>query len=311
MRALTPQLLTYIVSFLAFVLFQLAYSIGKLESYQHDKLHAISAIEKQVTGDLDKLPLANERLHIMGRPIEIENYIYGLNQSLAEKDFPVSVLHLVTDQQPQAQSNQLVRVLTEQEQTVWLILTDDLIPFFELFSLFPILGALAVYWFSLQYRNVVCQVTTEPEVVEQETLTWLQVNLKEKKLINLTNDNAVDIANKPLCFFSALVDYCQQNPEQHINPNKELPEELISLSNKYFFRLIDLGHTIRKRPNFTNNLEKTLSEIRAALDEIFEKDLDKKEVFYPPKAIGEGSRSKAHSFALTKLDIERLEFLGK
>lgn len=311
MRALTPQLLTYIVSFLAFVLFQLAYSIGKLESYQHDKLHAISAIEKQVTGDLDKLPLANERLHIMGRPIEIENYIYGLNQSLAEKDFPVSVLHLVTDQQPQAQSNQLVRVLTEQEQTVWLILTDDLIPFFELFSLFPILGALAVYWFSLQYRNVICQVTAEPEIVEQETLTWLQVNLKEKKLINLTNDNAVDIANKPLCFFSALVDYCQQNPEQHINPNKELPEELISLSNKYFFRLIDLGHTIRKRPNFTNNLEKTLSEIRAALDEIFEKDLDKKEVFYPPKAIGEGSRSKAHSFALTKLDIERLEFLGK
>ncbi len=311
MRTLTPSSINYLVGFVAFILFQAAYSIGKLDSYKHDKLHAISAIEKQVTGDLNKLPLANERLQIMGQPVEVENYLYGLNQSLSEKDFPVSVLSLVTDAQPELQPNQISKVLSGQEQQVWLVLTDDNIPLHQLFSIFPLIAAAFFYWLALQYRLIVCQPKAEPEVLEQEVLTWLQINLKEKKLINLTNQNAVDVANKPLCFFSALIDYCQHNPEQHINPNKELPEELISLSNKYFFRLIDLGHTIRKRPNFTNNLEKTLSEIRAALDEIFDKDLEKKELFYPPKAIGEGSRSKAHSFALSKLEIERLEFIGK
>lgn len=96
MRTLTPSSINYIVGFVAFILFQVAYSIGKLDSYKHDKLHAISAIEKQVTGDLNKLPLANERLQIMGQPVEVENYLYGLNQSLSEKAFPVSVLSLVT-----------------------------------------------------------------------------------------------------------------------------------------------------------------------------------------------------------------------
>lgn len=311
MRALNPKLLTYIVALSAFVLFQLAYSIGKLESYQHDKQHASSAIEKQVTGDLDKLPLANEKLHIMGRPIEIENYIYGLNQSLSASNLPISVLMLVPDEQPELKPKQTLHMLAGQEQIVWLVLSDDTIAFTELFSFFPLLGALLIYWFSYKYCLHFCQQEETTAVIEQEIITWLQIDLKQKKLINLNNNKEVEVANKPLCFFSALIDYCQHNPEQHINPNKELPEELISLSNKYFFRLIDLGHTIRKRPNFTNNLEKTLSEIRASLDEIFEKDFEKKEVFYPPKAIGEGSRSKAHSFALSKLDTERLEFIGK
>ena len=311
MRTLTPTLISYIVGVSAFVLFQLAYSIGKLDSFHHDKQHAIAAIEKQVTGDLNKLPLANERLQIMGQPVEIENYLYGLNQSLADKEFPVSVVRLVTDVEPEIQVNQLSRILSGPDQAVWLVVTDDDISFVDLFSVFPLVAALFFYWFTYQYQQVVCSKPVEQDVIDEEVLTWLQINLKDKKLINLTNQKTVDVANKPLCFFSALIDFCQQNPELHINPNKELPEELISLSNKYFFRLIDLGHTIRKRPNFTNNLEKTLSEIRAALDEIFDKDVEKKELFYPPKAIGEGSRSKAHSFALSKLEVERLEFIGK
>ena len=311
MRAITPKGLVYLITASAFILFQLAYAIGKVESYQHDKSHAIASIEKQVTGDLDKLPLANEKLHIMGRPIEIENYIYGLNQSLIAKDFPVTVIMLIPDHEPSLKHNQIAKVVSGQEQNVWLILTDDRIPFSRIFSFYPFFATVFIYLLCVQFYRLNKADEQAPEQNEDELSAWLQIDLKQKKLINLVNKNEVEVANKPLCFFSALIDYCEQNPEQHINPNKELPEELISLSNKYFFRLIDLGHTIRKRPNFTNNLEKTLSEIRASLDEIFEKDFDKKEIFYPPKAIGEGSRSKAHSFALTKLDVERLEFVGK
>ena len=311
MRTLTPTLISYIVGVTAFIVFQLAYSIGKLDSFRHDKLHAISAIEKQITGDLNKLPLANERLQIMGQPVEIENYLYGLNQSLSSMRFPISVIHLVTDVPPEVNESQLSRRLTGTDQEVWVVLSDEDIPLLELFGILPLLGAIFLYWLAYQYKLVVCTKTAKQDLIDEEVLTWLQINLKDKKLVNLTNQKTVDVANKPLCFFSALIDFCQQNPELHINPNKELPEELISLSNKYFFRLIDLGHTIRKRPNFTNNLEKTLSEIRAALDEIFDKDVEKKELFYPPKAIGEGSRSKVHSFALSKLEVERLEFIGK
>lgn len=311
MRTLTPALTSHIIALSAFLLFQLAYSIGKLSSFKHDKLHAIAAIEKQITGDLTRLPLANEKLHIMGQPNEVENYLYGLNQSLSNQGFPISVVRLVTNVTPEVKPNQIARVLSAPDQTVWLILTDENIPIIELVSALPLLAALFFYWLTLLYRQRVCQAPKEQEQVQAVPLTWLQINLREKKLINLSNQRSVDVANKPLCFFSALIDYCQLHPEQHINPNKELPEELISLSNKYFFRLIDLGHTIRKRPNFTNNLEKTLSEIRAALDDVFDKDLEKKELFYPPKAIGEGSRSKAHSFALTKLESQRVEFIGK
>lgn len=311
MRKISPTLLTYIISVVSFIFFQLAFTVGKIESYQHDKSHAVAAIEKQIVGDLDDLPIPNEKLHIMGKPSEVNNYIYSLNKSLLDKEFPVEVVSILPGEKPELEKLQIMKSIWEQDQTIWITLTDYPMPFIELISIYPILATLLIYVICLKLHQTMTVEEEQPEQEEIELLSWLQIDLKQKKLINLTNQNEVDVANKPLCFFSALIDYCQQNPEQHINPNKELPDELISLSNKYFFRLIDLGHTIRKRPNFTNNLEKTLSEIRAALDEIFEKDFEKKEVFYPPKAIGEGSRSKAHSFALSRLDMDRLEFVGK
>lgn len=311
MRKISPTLLLYLISLTSFILFQLAFIVGKIESYQHDKSHAIAAIEKQIAGDLDNLPIPNEKLHIMGRPSEVNNYIYSLNQSLMEKGFPVEVVAITPSYKPEVTDAQIAKSILGHDQIIWITLTDYSMPLIEFISIYPLIATFIMYFVCLKFQQTKSTEEQEPEPEELELISWLQIDLKQKKLINLTNQNEVDVANKPLCFFSALIDYCQQNPEQHINPNKELPDELISLSNKYFFRLIDLGHTIRKRPNFTNNLEKTLSEIRAALDEIFEKDFDKKEIFYPPKAIGEGSRSKAHSFALSKLDMDRLEFIGK
>lgn len=138
----------------------------------------------------------------------------------------------------------------------------------------------------------------------------MQINLFNKSLMNPLTNKEVALANKPLCFYAALTDYCIANPNAKLNPNKELPEEFNRLCKKYFARLIELGHTIRKRPNFENNLEKTLSEIRAALDELYGEDLEAKEAVYPKKAIGEGSRSKAHNFALIDLRPELVEIFG-
>jgi hypothetical protein len=72
-----------------------------------------------------------------------------------------------------------------------------------------------------------------------------------------------------------------------------------------------VGNTKRKRPDFGANLDKTLSEIRSVLDEVFQHHVQAKELFYPPKAQGEGSRSKMHNYALANNDPLRIEFIGR
>ena len=96
-----------------------------------------------------------------------------------------------------------------------------------------------------------------------------------------------------------------------LNQNKDVPDELIDIADKYFHRLIALGHTIRKRPNFSSSLEKTLSEIRAALDDVMAEHIELKAKYYPPKAHGEGSRSKIHSYGLINVALTDIELIGK
>jgi hypothetical protein len=76
-------------------------------------------------------------------------------------------------------------------------------------------------------------------------------------------------------------------------------------------RLMELGHTKRKRPDFNANLDKTLSEIRAALDEVFAGYSEEKTRYYPPRAQGEGSRSKQHSYALPVLHHADIQIIGE
>lgn len=138
----------------------------------------------------------------------------------------------------------------------------------------------------------------------------LRIDLHQKTLVNIATNEAITMQNKPLCFFTALVDYCIQHPNQDLLHHKDVPLELVTRANKAFGRLIELGHTKRKRPDFNANLEKTLSEIRAVLDMVFKQNEPCKERFYPPRAQGEGSRSKQHSYALTKIKSEHVEILG-
>jgi len=46
------------------------------------------------------------------------------------------------------------------------------------------------------------------------------------------------------------------------------------------------------------------------LDELYKDDTHSKEPLYPRKAIGEGSRSKAHSYALTEIRPEFVDWIG-
>ena len=161
---------------------------------------------------------------------------------------------------------------------------------------------------------------TKIQIAKHEPEVEIQAVEKPKLIVDLQNktlaascavDKTVALANKPLCFYLALVEFCIEHPDVVLNQNKDVPEELLTLANKYFYRLVELGHTIRKRPNFTNSLEKTLSEIRAALDEVWQDQLEIKETYYPPKAHGEGSRSRLHHYGLKAIEIADIEVIGK
>jgi hypothetical protein len=139
----------------------------------------------------------------------------------------------------------------------------------------------------------------------------LIINLNSKTLSNGLKESEVQIPNKPFCFYIALLDYCINQKTPYLSHSNNVPEDLLSGANKYFYRLIELGHTKRKRPDFSTNLDKTLSEIRAALDTVFLHHADDKEMFYPPKAQGEGSRSKLHNYALEHINAKQIEFIGR
>ena len=140
----------------------------------------------------------------------------------------------------------------------------------------------------------------------------LIIDLNHKTLsTNYAHEQLISLANKPLCFYLALVEFCKENNDIALNQNKNVPEELVELANKYFHRLVELGHIVRKRPNFNNSLEKTLSEIRAALDEVLSEYPEQKDIYYPPKAFGEGSRSRLHSYGLVNIDKGNIDIKGK
>jgi hypothetical protein len=83
-----------------------------------------------------------------------------------------------------------------------------------------------------------------------------------------------------------MLSYCTQTESPQLFHNKQLPEDFIALANKYFSRLLELGHSRRKRPDFDNNIDKMLSEIRTALDEIMSSDAELKKRFFPAKSPG-------------------------
>jgi hypothetical protein len=238
------------------------------------------------------------------------NYLQSLNQFLAANAYPIHVSRIDTVNLQHAKLNRdEVVILNGINEDIFVSLIKKPIAPLTLFSIM----ALVIAWimaFGYAYLTKATLQNNKEATVDLTNPCKLILDLKLKSLVNPIDGNAVSLANKPLCFYAALIEFCIKYPELSLNPNKELPNEFSKLCRKYFSRLTELGHTIRKRPNFANNLEKTLSEIRAALDELYGDDITNKEFVYPKKAIGEGSRSKAHNFALTNLSSELVNILG-
>ncbi|MBH0001577.1 hypothetical protein [Pseudoalteromonas sp. SWYJZ12] len=309
------QLLVIISLF--FILSSVFY-ISVTQKSQQVAKQKIMQIERQIALDLPLLDLSNELLKHSGNKDAVNSYIKILNSYINSDDLRVVTIAPKSEIVTPIKHNQTIRSLSTNSGFVLVVLsvkyTHFTLSHIIYYLMFFILSVLVSFWVKFafikqsnkQFNNA------QHQSIAESTPLILIVDLNDKTLSSSCNsEQKMCLANKPLCFYLALVEYCTNNDDVTLSHNKDVPEELLELANKYFYRLIELGHTVRKRPNFNNSLEKTLSEIRAALDEILSEYPEEKELYYPPKAYGEGSRSRLHSYGLANIKKGSIEIIGK
>lgn len=293
-----------------------AYFSSAYYQYQQSSTLLLADVKNRIALDLDYLNLPEPFLSHAGSEEMVVDYIAELNNLLGKN----SAIHLYAIENIPTVSKSLLsfkQTLETPQRSVELIFINNSRRFngadLVVVICAMLLAFIIVIWWryseqqASNFNNKETEKVTKPPVAP-----ILLIDLQSKSIANrVTPEKQVNLANKPLCFYLALIEFCIENPETTLNQNKDVPEALIELANKYFYRLIELGHTIRKRPNFTNSLEKTLSEIRAALDEALIDFPELKERYYPPKAHGEGSRSRLHSYGLSNIKMSDIEVIGK
>ena len=291
---------------------QIASVVGQYFAHQSSIHRAIDVVERRISLDSAFLDVGNETLNTPENRYAIGRYLERLNRVVEEKALPVVVSEIqgVQVESDLSEYPALHRTTFENAEQTINISINSRAPIDEvgLSWLGILLAFLIAPLFAFTSKKRRTQSSLEELVLPPKPK--LVINLQEKTISNGIDDKVVTLQNKPLCFYTALVKYCIDNPNESLPPHKDVPHELMALANKCFGRLIELGHTKRKRPDFNANLDKTLSEIRAALDDVFSGYVDEKETYYPPRAQGEGSRSKQHSYALPSIKDDDIEIIG-
>ncbi|MBB1288323.1 hypothetical protein H5085_09010 [Pseudoalteromonas sp. SR43-6] len=292
--------------------------ISVIQKSQQVTKQKITQIERQIALDLPLLDLSNELLKHSGNKDAVNSYIKTLNSYINSNDLKVVAIAPKGEILAPVNLHQITRSLSTNNGPVLVVFnvqqTDFTVSHLIYYFIFLVLSVLISFWvkFAFIKQSNKQSNNAQHQSIAEPTPLILIVDLNDKTLSSSCNtEQKVGLANKPLCFYLALVEYCTNNDDVALSHNKDVPEELLELANKYFYRLVELGHTVRKRPNFNNSLEKTLSEIRAALDEVLSESPEEKELYYPPKAYGEGSRSRLHSYGLANIKKGNIEIRGK
>lgn len=302
-----------------FLLFQLGAMAGQAGARLYAEHEAIDQIKARISLDLQFLDVGNQTLKTPPNQSTLKGYLNRINRLLAEQKtglWLVSIQSITANSTGQPTNTRLIALTLENaEQTVDVQLASR--PLYHYLALSPlaVIAALLISPAFVKVRSSkhkqMQAACAEQPVPTVKTTPKLTVNLNEKSLGNGVNNVTVQLQNKPLCFYTALLHYCIENPNAVLFHHKDIPPELTNLASKVFMRLMELGHTKRKRPDFNANLDKTLSEIRAALDEVFTGFSEEKTRYYPPRAQGEGSRSKQHSYALPVLHYADIHIIGE
>ena len=272
----------------------------------------MDATLNRIALDLPELRLADERLKQASHSIAVSRYLDLLNQYLNANHFPFAVAAIEETEVDLAfeASSAIAKQLLFPRQTM--AVTFAFKPVAEPMGYWlPVLLALLLSYLAIPHL-LPAAANTGSAAAPTAVPLKLILDLTSRSLyLNRTPEIKVSMANKPFCFYLAMLEYCATDNSAALYHHKSLPEEFLRLTEKYFTRLMDLGHTKRKRPDFSANIDKMLSEIRNALDEALAHEAAVKEKFFPKKAKGEGSRSKLNNFSLSNITTKDYEFVGK
>ncbi|MFY8299220.1 hypothetical protein AAEU28_10655 [Pseudoalteromonas sp. SS15] len=298
----------YIFTAAVFVLLSLLFYLGQESKISQAVELQSEQVAKRVSLDVSSLPLAEPLFNYAGNQQEVDIYIEQLNQQLDSLDSRVKVESISTIKP----TDKVFLELFANYKTIYLVLIADRSHAKYTYIIVMLLTLANALLYRKVFRKHIENKVKKRAVSVETIKPKLVIDLYSKSLfIEGTNDIQSQLANKPLCFYLAMIEFSHAYPDLNLHLNKDVPAELLTIAEKYFHRLSVLGHTVRKRPNFSNSLEKTLSEIRAALDEILRESPELKAKLYPPKAHGEGSRSKLHSYGLKGLLDNDYEIRGK
>lgn len=280
---------------------------------QNNKINTIITLEKaqiakRISLDANSLPLAEPLFNYTGNQQDVDLYVDRLNKQLNDLNARVTVNAISTSKPSEQNFSELLAnyktiYVSFEENRRHQFSTYIIAILLTMFNAWVYLKVFAKHEEKKASRVVSAEAVVNPKLI---------IDLYSKSLLIDGRDALQSqLANKPLCFYLAMIEFAQLNPNINLHLNKDVPSELLEIAEKYFHRLAVLGHTVRKRPNFSNSLEKTLSEIRACLDEVLRDFPELKEKLYPPKAHGEGSRSKLHSYGLKGISDKDYEIRGK
>lgn len=315
MKALYKSLLNAppIISAAVLLLFLITATVlGSLDSRQAHIEKSIVVLKNRIALDLFDLGLETDSNQITHDNIIVRSYIRDLNQYLEDVNFPIKVqkiMHYSLNEQTSAESIAIELHNARNTIPIQIIINTPLIKPGSIILCIFFAAAYLGLVSTNQKKVAQSAIVNNKEVVKKPPK--LIVDLRERTIyLSSNSEQAAQLSNKPLCFYLAMLNYCCEHEAPQLFHNKQLPEDFIALANKYFSRLLELGHSRRKRPDFDNNIDKMLSEIRTALDEIMSNEPDLKGVFFPQKAQGEGSRSKLHNFALLQVKSDSYELIG-
>ncbi|MFS1701772.1 hypothetical protein [Alteromonas sp. AMM-1] len=304
--------------FALFVIFQLGALLGQTAARLYAEHETIDRLQSRISLDLQFLDVGNSTLNTPPNQYTLKDYLARLNATLSNPDTGIALVSIQSVSADNTSANfdnaRLTPItLQNSEQTVQIQIAS--LPLYRYLAFSPLAFFAAALLVPVLMNIKPARKIIKPEPLPQQLPEIapepkLVINLNDKTIGNGVNAVTVQLQNKPLCFYTALLHYCIDNPDAMLLHHKDIPPELTAQANKAFGRLMDLGHTKRKRPDFNANLDKTLSEIRAALDEVFAGYSEEKSKYYPPRAQGEGSRSKQHSYAMSGLVSSDIVIIG-
>lgn len=265
---------------------------------QHNQLHEV---ELQISGHLDKLA----QTHRLEHSQLLADYITLTNQYFQQNSKNVLLLSSFDNEISTTGFNPSILTYTKQHFDHPVIIKSR----YQL-TLMVLLNAALVsvfLWLILPLIRGDNSTHARDQGLRQGTRRppLLMINLEQRYLA--LNDGGINhgyrvvLANKPFCFYLALLKYSLDFDEPLLTTNSALPPQFLLDCERYFNTLMRAGHTLRRSPNFESAIDKSLSEIRACIQTLNQQsDYDLSHLI-PPKSTGTGARAQEHNIALTQL----------